>query len=180
MPDGTSRFKCNGKDIFHFVRNSRRSPIRRLSYLWTVSSDVFARVRQMGTSTFSQYTVVADVSVVAINKEARLDRACLLGCGITTAWGAVVKQPGISTCRLRSLDITNSPPRAFRGLLCCRLWLRGHRSWHHPNILPRWRLTDHRRRYEPEQESMGGEDGRDGFRESVGASGGKEDSRLLD
>jgi S-(hydroxymethyl)glutathione dehydrogenase/alcohol dehydrogenase len=50
----------------------------------------------MGTSTFSQYTVVADVSVVAIQKEAPLDRACLLGCGITTAWGAVVKQPGIT------------------------------------------------------------------------------------
>jgi len=50
----------------------------------------------MGTSTFSQYTVVADVSVVAINKAAPLDKVCLLGCGITTAWGAVVKQPGIS------------------------------------------------------------------------------------
>jgi len=49
----------------------------------------------MGTSTFSQYTVVADVSVVAIKDEAPLDRACLLGCGITTAWGAVVKQPGV-------------------------------------------------------------------------------------
>jgi len=49
----------------------------------------------MGTSTFSQYTVVADVSVVAVNKAAPLDKVCLLGCGITTAWGAVVKQPGI-------------------------------------------------------------------------------------
>ncbi|KAL5488305.1 FDH1_1 [Sanghuangporus weigelae] len=67
MPDGTSRFTCKGQSIHHF----------------------------MGTSTFSQYTVVADVSVVAINKSARLDRACLLGCGITTSWGAVVKQPGI-------------------------------------------------------------------------------------
>ncbi|KAH8102812.1 class III ADH enzyme [Phellopilus nigrolimitatus] len=67
MPDGTSRFTCQGKSIHHF----------------------------MGTSTFAQYTVVADVSVVAINKEAPLNRVCLLGCGITTAWGAVVKQPGI-------------------------------------------------------------------------------------
>jgi S-(hydroxymethyl)glutathione dehydrogenase / alcohol dehydrogenase len=50
----------------------------------------------MGTSTFSQYTVVADVSVVAVNKTAKLEKVCLLGCGITTAWGAVVKQPGIS------------------------------------------------------------------------------------
>jgi S-(hydroxymethyl)glutathione dehydrogenase/alcohol dehydrogenase len=67
MPNGTTRFKCNGKDIYHF----------------------------MGTSTFSQYTVVADVSIVAIDKKAPLDKVCLLGCGITTAWGAVVKQPGI-------------------------------------------------------------------------------------
>lgn len=49
----------------------------------------------MGTSTFAQYTVVADVSVVAVNPKAPLERVCLLGCGITTAWGAVVKQPGI-------------------------------------------------------------------------------------
>ena len=49
----------------------------------------------MGTSTFSQYTVVADISVVAVSKKAPLDKVCLLGCGITTAWGAVVKQPGI-------------------------------------------------------------------------------------
>jgi len=68
MPDKTTRFKCKGKDIYHF----------------------------MGTSTFSQYTVVADVSVVAVDKKAPLDRVCLLGCGITTAWGSVVKQPGIT------------------------------------------------------------------------------------
>ena len=49
----------------------------------------------MGTSTFSQYTVVADVSVVAVNPAAPLEKVCLLGCGITTAWGAVVKQQGI-------------------------------------------------------------------------------------
>ncbi|CAN6598507.1 S-(hydroxymethyl)glutathione dehydrogenase [Trichomonascus vanleenenianus] len=60
MPDGTSRFKCKGKDLLHY----------------------------MGCSTFSEYTVVADISVVAINKKAPLDRACLLGCGITTGYGA--------------------------------------------------------------------------------------------
>ncbi|KAI9764213.1 MAG: S-(hydroxymethyl)glutathione dehydrogenase [Geoglossum simile] len=62
MPDGTSRFKARGKDILHF----------------------------MGTSTFSQYTVVADISVVAITPEAPMDRTCLLGCGITTGYGAAV------------------------------------------------------------------------------------------
>ncbi len=50
----------------------------------------------MGVSTFSQYTVVADVSVVAINEKAPLEKVCLLGCGITTGWGAVTKQPGVS------------------------------------------------------------------------------------
>ena len=60
MPDGTSRFKARGKDILHF----------------------------MGTSTFSQYTVVADISVVAVQPEAPMDRTCLLGCGITTGYGA--------------------------------------------------------------------------------------------
>jgi len=62
MPDGTSRFKCKGKDLLHF----------------------------MGTSTFSQYTVVADISVVAITPDAAMDRTCLLGCGITTGYGAAV------------------------------------------------------------------------------------------
>lgn len=42
----------------------------------------------MGTSTFIQYTVVADISVVAITEKAPFDRACLLGCGITTGYGA--------------------------------------------------------------------------------------------
>ena len=62
MPDGTSRFKSKGKDLLHF----------------------------MGTSTFSQYTVVADISVVAITDKAPMDRTCLLGCGITTGYGAAV------------------------------------------------------------------------------------------
>ena len=60
MPDSTSRFKVKGQDILHF----------------------------MGTSTFSQYTVVADISVVAVQPDAPMDRTCLLGCGITTGYGA--------------------------------------------------------------------------------------------
>jgi S-(hydroxymethyl)glutathione dehydrogenase / alcohol dehydrogenase len=66
MPDGTSRFRCKGQDIHHF----------------------------MGTSTFSQYTVVADISVVAVTNEAPMDRTCLLGCGITTGYGAAVITAG--------------------------------------------------------------------------------------
>lgn len=45
----------------------------------------------MGTSTFSQYTVVADISVVAITDKAPMDRTCLLGCGITTGYGAAIE-----------------------------------------------------------------------------------------
>ncbi|KAK0249002.1 formate dehydrogenase (NAD+) [Friedmanniomyces endolithicus] len=66
MPDGTSRFKCKGKDLLHF----------------------------MGTSTFSQFTVVADISVVPITDKAPMDRTCLLGCGITTGYGAAVITAG--------------------------------------------------------------------------------------
>ncbi|MAV27410.1 MAG: S-(hydroxymethyl)glutathione dehydrogenase/class III alcohol dehydrogenase [Gammaproteobacteria bacterium] len=61
MPDGTTRFSKNGKDIFHY----------------------------MGTSTFSEYSVVAEVSVAKISPEAPLDKVCLLGCGVTTGIGAV-------------------------------------------------------------------------------------------
>jgi len=67
----------------------------------------------MGTSTFSQYTVVADVSVVAVNKQAPLEKVCLLGCGITTAWGAVVKQPGISTFLPQEQNFNHSTDNTF-------------------------------------------------------------------
>lgn len=49
----------------------------------------------MGTSTFSQYTVVSKFSVVKVVDEAPLEKVCLLGCGITTAWGAVTKLQGV-------------------------------------------------------------------------------------
>jgi S-(hydroxymethyl)glutathione dehydrogenase/alcohol dehydrogenase len=62
MPDGTSRFSKDGKPIFHY----------------------------MGTSTFAQYSVIAEISLVKVNKEAPLDKVCLLGCGVTTGIGAVL------------------------------------------------------------------------------------------
>ncbi|XP_015989079.1 alcohol dehydrogenase class-3 [Rousettus aegyptiacus] len=78
MPDGTSRFTCKGKTILHY----------------------------MGTSTFSEYTVVADISVAKIDPLAPLDKVCLLGCGISTGYGAVVNtakvEPG-STCAVFGL-----------------------------------------------------------------------------
>jgi S-(hydroxymethyl)glutathione dehydrogenase/alcohol dehydrogenase len=62
MPDGTSRFSFKGKPILHY----------------------------MGTSTFSEYTVLPEISVARINPNAPLDKVCLLGCGITTGIGAVL------------------------------------------------------------------------------------------
>jgi S-(hydroxymethyl)glutathione dehydrogenase/alcohol dehydrogenase len=62
MPDGTSRFSKDGKPIYHY----------------------------MGTSTFSEYTVLPEISVAKINKEAPLEKVCLLGCGVTTGIGAVL------------------------------------------------------------------------------------------
>lgn len=70
MPDGTSRFSKDGKTIFHY----------------------------MGTSTFSEYTVLPEIAVAKVNKAAPLEKVCLLGCGITTGIGAVLNtakvQPG--------------------------------------------------------------------------------------
>eukprot|EP00850_Spirogloea_muscicola_P015926 SM000126S26302 [mRNA] locus=s126:152654:156599:+ [translate_table: standard] len=61
LADGQSRFSYRGEPIYHF----------------------------MGTSTFSQYTVVHAVAVAKIRGDAPLDKVCLLGCGIPTGLGAV-------------------------------------------------------------------------------------------
>ena len=62
MPDGTTRFSKDGKPIFHY----------------------------MGTSTFSEYTVVPEIALAKINPAAPLEEVCLLGCGVTTGMGAVI------------------------------------------------------------------------------------------
>jgi S-(hydroxymethyl)glutathione dehydrogenase/alcohol dehydrogenase len=62
MPDGTSRFSYKGQPIYHY----------------------------MGTSTFSEYTVLPEISLAKIPKEAPLEKVCLLGCGVTTGIGAVL------------------------------------------------------------------------------------------
>ncbi|MGL5251598.1 MAG: S-(hydroxymethyl)glutathione dehydrogenase/class III alcohol dehydrogenase [Moraxella sp.] len=61
MPDGTTRFSYQGQPIYHY----------------------------MGCSTFSEYTVVAEVSLAKINPNANPEQVCLLGCGVTTGLGAV-------------------------------------------------------------------------------------------
>lgn len=62
MPDATSRFSLNGQPILHY----------------------------MGTSTFSNYIVVPEIAVAKIRSDAPFDKACYIGCGVTTGVGAVV------------------------------------------------------------------------------------------
>ncbi len=72
MPDGTTRFSYQGRPIHHY----------------------------MGCSTFSEYTVVAEVSLAKVHPQANPEQVCLLGCGVTTGLGAVSHtakvQPGDS------------------------------------------------------------------------------------
>ena len=62
MPDGTSRFSLNGDKLFHY----------------------------MGTSTFSNYTVVPEIALAKIRDDAPFDKVCYIGCGVTTGLGAVI------------------------------------------------------------------------------------------
>ena len=62
MPDGTSRFSYKGETIFHY----------------------------MGTSTFSNFTVLPEIAVAKIREDAPFDTTCYVGCGVTTGVGAVV------------------------------------------------------------------------------------------
>jgi S-(hydroxymethyl)glutathione dehydrogenase/alcohol dehydrogenase len=63
MPDGTTRFSLNGKPIYHY----------------------------MGCSTFANYTVIPEIAVAKIREDAPFDKACYIGCGVTTGVGAVIK-----------------------------------------------------------------------------------------
>ena len=62
MPDGTSRFSHRGKPVLHY----------------------------MGCSTFSNYTVLPEIAVAKIRNDAPFDKACYIGCGVTTGIGAVI------------------------------------------------------------------------------------------
>jgi S-(hydroxymethyl)glutathione dehydrogenase/alcohol dehydrogenase len=62
MPDGTSRFSFEGKPVLHY----------------------------MGTSTFSNYTVLPEIAVAKIRPDAPFDKVCYIGCGVTTGIGAVI------------------------------------------------------------------------------------------
>ncbi len=62
MPDGTSRFSLGGDQVFHY----------------------------MGTSTFSNFTVVPEIALAKIRQDAPFDKVCYIGCGVTTGIGAVI------------------------------------------------------------------------------------------
>jgi len=62
MPDGTSRFSLDGKPLHHY----------------------------MGTSTFSNYTVLPEIALAKIREDAPFDKVCYIGCGVTTGIGAVI------------------------------------------------------------------------------------------
>jgi S-(hydroxymethyl)glutathione dehydrogenase/alcohol dehydrogenase len=62
MPDGTSRFSLGGEQLFHY----------------------------MGTSTFSNFTVVPEIALAKIREDAPFDKVCYIGCGVTTGIGAVI------------------------------------------------------------------------------------------
>jgi S-(hydroxymethyl)glutathione dehydrogenase/alcohol dehydrogenase len=72
MPDGSTRISFRGKPVHHY----------------------------MGTSTFAEYTIVPEIALAKVRKDAPLDKICLLGCGVTTGIGAVLHtarvEPGSS------------------------------------------------------------------------------------
>ena len=71
MPDGSSRFSVAGERLFHY----------------------------MGTSTFSQHTVLPEIAVAKVRKDAPFEKICYIGCGVTTGIGAV-----INTAKVRPGD----------------------------------------------------------------------------
>jgi S-(hydroxymethyl)glutathione dehydrogenase/alcohol dehydrogenase len=62
MPDGSSRFSCDGQPLMHY----------------------------MGTSTFSNFTVIPEIALAKIREDAPFDKVCYIGCGVTTGIGAVI------------------------------------------------------------------------------------------
>ncbi len=62
MPDGTSRFSCEGQPVYHY----------------------------MGTSTFANFTVLPEIALAKIRPDAPFDKVCYIGCGVTTGIGAVM------------------------------------------------------------------------------------------
>jgi S-(hydroxymethyl)glutathione dehydrogenase/alcohol dehydrogenase len=62
MPDGSSRFRCDGGPLFHY----------------------------MGCSTFANFTVLPEIALAKVREDAPFDKICYIGCGVTTGIGAVI------------------------------------------------------------------------------------------
>jgi S-(hydroxymethyl)glutathione dehydrogenase/alcohol dehydrogenase len=62
MPDQTTRFSCEGTDVFHY----------------------------MGCSTFANFTILPEIAVAKVREDAPFDKICYIGCGVTTGIGAVI------------------------------------------------------------------------------------------
>jgi S-(hydroxymethyl)glutathione dehydrogenase / alcohol dehydrogenase len=62
MPDGTSRFRCDGRELFHY----------------------------MGCSTFANHTILPEIALAKVRADAPFDKICYIGCGVTTGIGAVI------------------------------------------------------------------------------------------
>ena len=62
MPDGTSRFRCDDAQVFHY----------------------------MGCSTFANFTVLPEIALAKVREDAPFDKICYIGCGVTTGIGAVI------------------------------------------------------------------------------------------
>ena len=110
MPDGTSRFSLRGQPVFHY----------------------------MGTSTFASHTVLPEIALARIRKDAPFEKVCYVGCGVTTGIGAV-----INTAQVEA-------GRALRGVRARR-----HRPQRDPGPAHRRRRPDRRRRHEPGQAPAG-------------------------
>jgi S-(hydroxymethyl)glutathione dehydrogenase/alcohol dehydrogenase len=67
MPDGTSRFRCDGDPVFHY----------------------------MGCSTFANFTVLPEIALAKVREDAPFDKICYIGCGVTTGIGAVINTANV-------------------------------------------------------------------------------------
>ena len=82
MPDGTSRFSCKDQTVYHF----------------------------MGTSTFSEYTVLPEISVATVDPKAPMDKICLLGCGIPTGpWWSNILLQRLNLCLINAQSLLFGP-----------------------------------------------------------------------
>lgn len=78
LADGTSRVSCKGQQLYQFL----------------------------GVSSFSQYTVVPDTSLAKISSSAPLDKVFLLGCGVSTGYGAAVNAAKVRGCKFAKVVLS--------------------------------------------------------------------------